>query len=137
MSEVSSLILFDTHIWWRWVSEPRKLSRSQARAIEQAERRDQWISVSAMSLWELAQMAARSRIAVREPVGPWLEEMAGHPIIRVLPLTPEIAATAAQLGGSIPPDPADRIIIATALCHKLKLLTADERIRAWGGIPVI
>jgi PIN domain nuclease of toxin-antitoxin system len=82
-------------------------------------------------------MAAKGRIGVHRPIGRWLEEMAEHPLINILPITPEIAATAAQLAGSAPTDPADRIIIATALCRKLKLLTADERIRSWGGIPVI
>jgi PIN domain nuclease of toxin-antitoxin system len=50
-------------------------------------------------------------------------------------LTPAIAAASISLLG-LPRDPADRLIAATAMCHGLTLLTSDERIRAWGGVPV-
>ncbi len=59
------------------------------------------------------------------------------PLIEVLTITPEIAAAGAQLGSGFHNDPADRIIVATARCHGLKLLTSDERIRSWGGVSVI
>ena len=29
------------------------------------------------------------------------------------------------------------VIVATARCHSLKLVTSDERIRQWGGVSVI
>ena len=61
--------------------------------------------------------------------------MAGHPLIAVLPLNPAIAAT--SVGFGLPGDPADRLICGTALCHGLTLLTSDERILAWGGVPVL
>jgi PIN domain nuclease of toxin-antitoxin system len=32
---------------------------------------------------------------------------------------------------------ADQIIVATARCHGLRLMTADERIRRWGKVPLI
>jgi len=34
-------------------------------------------------------------------------------------------------------DPADQIIVATARCHNLRLLTGDDRIRRWGKIPFV
>jgi PIN domain nuclease of toxin-antitoxin system len=67
----------------------------------------------------------------------WLADLVLQPLIEVLPITPEIAAVGAQLGSGFHKDPADRIIVATARCHGLKLLTSDERIRGWGGVGVI
>jgi prevent-host-death family protein len=32
---------------------------------------------------------------------------------------------------------ADEIIAATAPCHGLGLMTSDDRIRRWGGVPVV
>jgi PIN domain nuclease of toxin-antitoxin system len=44
--------------------------------------------------------------------------------------TGEVAVRAVGLGG-LPNDPADRLIIATALQHGAALVTADERLLAW------
>lgn len=80
-------------------------------------------------------LAASGRIRVRLTLASWIAEMADHPSLTVLPLTPAIAAASISLLG-LPRDPADRLIAATAMCHGLTLLTSDERIRAWGGVPV-
>lgn len=94
------------------------------------------VGVSAISLWELAILAADGRIRVGPALDLWIEEMADDPLIAVLPLTPAIAATSVGLTG-LPGDPADRLIAATAVCHGLTLLTSDERIAAWGGVSVL
>jgi PIN domain nuclease of toxin-antitoxin system len=106
------------------------------RALTRAERRKEAVAVSAISLWELAMLAATGKIRVRQTIESWIEEMADDPLIAVLPLTPGIAAASVGLLG-LPGDPADRLIGATALCHDLTLLTADERIVSWAGVPVL
>jgi PIN domain nuclease of toxin-antitoxin system len=58
-------------------------------------------------------------------------------MIRVLPMTSRIAVESVRLGPDFPKDPADQIIVATARCHGLSLITADEDIRRWGKLPVI
>jgi PIN domain nuclease of toxin-antitoxin system len=128
--------LADTHVWYRWRAAPKKLSREHARVLRRAEGRNEEVAVSAISLWELAMLATAGRIRVSAPLESWIEGMAGHPLIAVLPLNPAIAATSVGLSG-LPGDPADRLICATALCHGLTLLTSDERIVAWGGVPVL
>jgi PIN domain nuclease of toxin-antitoxin system len=56
--------------------------------------------------------------------------------LRVLPITPEIAALAqsAELSHG---DPADRIIAASALYHQAKLVSADARLRKLKTIEVV
>ena len=80
-------------------------------------------------------LVASGRIRVGLALESWIAEMADDPLIAVLPLTPTIAARSVGLTG-LPRDPADRLIAATALCDRLILLTSDERIGAWGGVPV-
>jgi PIN domain nuclease of toxin-antitoxin system len=128
-------LLADTHVWYRWRAEPKKLSRAHTSALSRAERKRETVAVSAISLWELAMLAASGRIRVRSALESWIAEMADDPLIALLPLTPAIAAASVGLVG-LPRDPADRLIAATALCHGLTLLTSDERIAAWGGVPV-
>ncbi len=95
------------------------------------------IGISAITLWEMAMLAARGRIVVSRPLELWLSEVENDPLIEVFPLTSRIAVESAQLGDGVQIDPADRIIIATACCHGLPLMTADDRIHHWGKVQLI
>ena len=137
MPDPDSLLL-DTHIllWWRQ-AETQRMKRSQVLALQSAERRGVPVSISAITLRELAQAADRGRIAVRVPIEDWLSEIESHPLIEVLPLTARIAAASVQLPEGFHPDPADQIIVATALVYGLRLLTMDDRIRTWGKVRLL
>ena len=67
----------------------------------------------------------------------WLDSTYSHPLLIIFPLTAKIAAESVRLGDDFPNDPADQIIVATACCHNLTLITADERIRKWGKVRVV
>jgi PIN domain nuclease of toxin-antitoxin system len=118
-------ILLDTHIAIRWLSEPKKLSREQCRALEDAVRRGEFAGVSAFSLLEIALLAERRRISTG--MNELFHELDTNPSIRVLPLTTEVAREVSALGDALR-DPADRVIVATARIHRLRLMTADQRI---------
>jgi PIN domain nuclease of toxin-antitoxin system len=55
----------------------------------------------------------------------------------VLPLTVDVAIESEQLGDSFPPDPADRLIAATARVHDLTLITSDRSIRKSGAVRTL
>jgi len=59
------------------------------------------------------------------PVSEWLTEALANSGVESLPVTCEIANRAATLS-EIHRDPADRIIIATALVHDVKLASLDS-----------
>jgi PIN domain nuclease of toxin-antitoxin system len=60
------------------------------------------------------------------------------PELTVLPITSAIASTVATLESSgFHKDPADQIIVATALVHGLRLISNDTRIRQWNGLPML
>ena len=130
-------LLLDTHIltWWRL--DTGKLSAAQIRAIEAEERRGHGVAISAITLRELAVAVDRGRLSVGQPLDVWLEGIERSPLITVLPITSRIALESVRLGPDFPKDPADQIIVATALCHGLRLLTADERIRRWGKVLLV
>jgi PIN domain nuclease of toxin-antitoxin system len=129
--------LVDTHIllWWR--TDPQRLSKAQARVLEGFQEQVQPVGLSAISLREFAIMLHRRRVNVETALDAWLESIEFHPLITVLPLTSKIAAESVRLGDDFPRDPADQIIVATARCHGLTLITADERIRKWGKVNVV
>jgi len=129
--------LLDTHIllWWR--TELRHLSGTQAQVLEELEEQGRPVGLSAISLRELAMMLHRRRISVDLPLDVWLDSIESHPLITILPLTTKIAAESVRFGDDFPRDPADQIIVATARCHGLTLITADERIRKWGKVKLV
>lgn len=58
----------------------------------------------------------------------WIESFVHRPGIAVVPLTISAAARAYDLGGFESRDPADRLLIATAIELGCPLVTNDERI---------
>ena len=129
--------LLDTHIllWWR--TEFRQLSKAQAQVLQELEEQGRPAGLSAISLREFAMMIHRRRISIDTPLDAWLDSIESHPLITILPLTPKIAAESVRLGDDFPRDPADQIIVATARCHGLTLITADEGIRKWNKINLV
>ena len=130
-------VLLDTHIllWWR--TDPRRLSRRQVEALRELTERAESAAISAISLREIAHAVQRGRHEVDQPLHTWLQEMETDPQLEVLPLTAQIAVESVRLGDDFPKDPADQVIVATALCHGLRLMTADDRIRRWGKVRLI
>lgn len=120
------MILLDTHALFWAVDNSKSLSRPAASAIRRA-RRQGGVAVSAITVWELASLLARGRIrgygALESSLSLLLEG------VTVLPITPEIAALAAQFPRDYSGDPADRIIGGTARAEGLTLVTHDEKIR--------
>ena len=107
-----------------WSAEPDRISSAAAKALGGADE----LAVSAISWFELAWLADHERITLTIPIRSWLERLAA--LVRTVPITPAIAATAVSLPSSFPGDPADRLIYATAIEHGWQLVTKDRRLRS-------
>lgn len=116
-------VLLDTHVVHWWSAEPKRVSPSARKALEEADE----LVVAAISWYELAWLARRERITVNIPIRSWLQGLAAQ--LRTIGVTPAIADTAVALPSSFPGDPADRLIYATAVEHGLGLVTKDRAIR--------
>ena len=128
-----ALILLDTHVWIWSVDNPRLLSRAARAAL----RRARTTAVAAISCWEFAMLVRTGRIAVDRSPLEWMEAALQEPPVELLPLTPAVAARCQELGPAFGGDPADRLIVATALVHGASLLTKDERLRSSGAVTIV
>ena len=129
--------LVDTHILAWWVLDLPHLSTPQTNLLKELQETNQPVGLSSISLREMAFMIHRGRVEVDASLEVWLDSLDSHPLLTVFPLTTKIAAESVRLGDDFPNDPADQIIVATARCHDLTLITADERIRKWGKVRVV
>ncbi|WP_437780793.1 type II toxin-antitoxin system VapC family toxin [Sorangium sp. So ce1097] len=118
------MIVLDTHAWFWLVASPDRLSEQAAIAIDGADS----LGVSAMSCWEIAMLAEKGRIELDRPAHRWLEDALASSATRLLPIEPPVAALAARL--PLHGDPADRLIVATAITASAALVTKDQQIRS-------
>jgi PIN domain nuclease of toxin-antitoxin system len=123
------LILLDTVAWVRWVGEPSLLSRRDAEIIEAS--RGSGLGVSVISCCETAWLISRKRLIVSETPLEWIRRALEYPGVRLIPLTPEIAAEAAELPGEFHRDPGDRLLVATARVLRVPILTTDHKIHSY------
>ena len=121
------MILLDTHVLIWWVNgDHERLSKPALSALE---RQEQTYLVSAISCWEVAMLVKRGRLGLTMNVDRWLALLEAIPGMRLLPLTPAVAAT--RLPEPFHPDPADRFLVAQARELNIPLVTADSKIRAY------
>jgi PIN domain nuclease of toxin-antitoxin system len=92
--------------------------------------RDTW-SISAIVLWELAKLAELGRIEV-DLDDPELSRALAR--IHTWPLTFEICREVRSL--DFRSDPADEIIAATSVVHRVPLITRDRRLRRSNVVPL-
>ncbi|MGH3563369.1 MAG: PIN domain-containing protein, partial [Mycobacterium sp.] len=65
-------VLLDSHVLQWWSAEPRRLSRTAGRAVEQADE----LAVAAITWFELAWLAQHDRIQLAIPIRSWLQQLA-------------------------------------------------------------
>ena len=122
------MIVLDTHVLIWWVTKAPPLRARARHAIQQAIRHSP-VDVSTVSLFEAATAVRRGRVSFGVPFDRWLRAVRALPELRFIPVTEDIASLAGGFDDSMPGDPADRIIVATAIALGAKLVTADERLR--------
>ncbi len=88
------------------------------------------VGVSAVSFWEVDMLKGKGRILFPEDVGLWRREQLQQGVVEI-PIDGEIGIRAAALE-DFHADPADRLIVATAMGGH-QLVTADHRILDWPG----
>ncbi len=126
------MIVLDTHIFLWMNLEPGRLPAHILDAIEAEER----LGLPAISLWETAMLVQYGRVTIPDDsLIAWFRVALNAAKLRVLPLTPEIAARSGML--EMHGDPADRLIAATAVEHNGRLATVDERLLRLSAIRTV
>ncbi len=130
------MIVLDTHAWIWLASEPTRLgSALAAAAIGKGHTEDTAVFVvSAISAWEVAAKVAQGKLELDRPTTEWISATGQQLPLRFEPVSMPMAVRAGGLGlEGFHGDPADRMIVATALLLRCPLATIDDKIREWAS----
>lgn len=128
------MIVLDTHaLIWLAIAPERLSDVARAAVREEADR-----TISTISAQEIAYLVLRRRMELDRPVATWIADVLSVHQVRALPPSVAIAVRAGSLAAAdFPGDPADRLIYATALEHAARVVSADQRLRAFDPLRVI
>jgi PIN domain nuclease of toxin-antitoxin system len=127
------MIVLDTHAWIWWATSATQLSTAARRAINEAT----LVGITAISAWEIAMLVDHGRLELDRPVLTWVKQALALPRVTFLELTVERAVAAAALAELKEGDPADRMIVATAMSLRAPIVTKDRAMRRCSAIRTI
>ena len=126
-------LLLDTHIALWLDSGDQRLSCATRSLIDGCWHTGGTIYLSAVTAWEMALLVDSGRISLDAPIEAWTERFLDRPGIAAAPLGLGAACRAYQFVELTHRDPADRLLIATAIELGCPLVTYDERIERFGN----
>lgn len=127
------MILLDTHVLvWAVTGDTAKLPQTILDGIDRAISRGE-AAVSAATFWELEVKRRKPRGNL--PPLPGIKELRAGVLrqgLSEIPVTGSLWVDATSLvDEGFHQDPADQLIVATAILHQHELLTKDTKLRAW------
>ena len=124
------MIVLDTHVAI-WYAAGMKMKPKALKAIDEEVGRN-GIVLSAISAWEIGMLVSKGRLEIRElSSASYVNALFQRDGVNEQPVTATIAELAARLPGNFHGDPADRIIVATAVNCAATLATRDSQITAY------
>ncbi len=122
------MILLDTHTLV-WLAEGNEqLGTIALNEIDQA-LADRQLAVATISFWEIAMLIEKGRLEFDIQLDIWRQGLLRNGLLEIS-LTGSTAIRAGQLQ-DFHGDPADRMIVATAIEQSAILITADKKILNW------
>lgn len=118
-------MILDTNVWIRFVVG-FDLHQATFDHIENIQASGERLAVSAFTLWEVAKLVERSRIDLSMSLDTFFDLGLMGSNVEVVPLSRRVASLSCQLPPGMNNDPADQVIIATAMIHREVLATLDR-----------
>ena len=129
-------LLLDTYAMI-WIVNGDPISEKSQEQVRKVEAEGFGLNISAITAWEIAMLSEKGRIRLTSSPITWIKSAISDTAMAVQPLSIDVLTQSADLPGNAPSDPADRMIIATAREHDLKLVTRDRRILDYGASGLV
>ncbi len=125
---MSGALVLDTHIALWLDSGNDRLRAATRNLIDTCWQGGGKIFLSAITAWEIALLSDLRRIDLDIAVEAWIDRFLARPGVEAVPVSHRAAARATGFHGFEQRDPADRLLIATAIELGCPLVTYDTRI---------
>lgn len=134
------MVLLDTHIWLWWLLGEGPLTVDERKKLDFLAENSE-IAISWVSIWETEMLERKGRIKLLPDLATWIRQATDTSFCTVLPADIELVIAQRELPEYVHADPADRLIVATAMLADIPLFTYDSRIigaelqnlRIWNG----
>ena len=117
-------LLLDTHIWLWMHLEPEKLVPNVRAALKDLQHQ---LWLSPVSVWELSLLVEKGFMTLSESVNSWVSNSQKQAGLREASFTISVAERL-DATRHMHRDPADRLLVATAIAYGLTLVTGDRRL---------
>ena len=125
------MLLLDTHVLI-WLDEGNsRLGKIALQTIIESLSTGQ-LGVATISFWEVAMLIEKQRLTMQTELSVWRSDLLRTGLLEI-PLLGTSAIRAGQLE-LFHGDPADRMIVATAIENGATLITADTKILSWKAL---
>jgi PIN domain nuclease of toxin-antitoxin system len=128
------VILLDTHALLWWALDPEQLSPTAADVVRSMEERGGY--ASSISIWELGIKVGRGQLELPITVDELALRVERGGVVELV----SVDTTTWLRTLSLPwahRDPADRVIVATALIKGVPVLTRDRLLHDFGGVECV
>jgi len=122
------MVLLDTHIWIWWLLGEGPLTVDERKKLDILAEKSE-IAISWVSIWETEMLERKGRIKLLPDLATWIRQATDTSFCTVLPADIELVIAQRELPEYFHADPADRLIVATAMLADIPLATYDSRIR--------
>lgn len=118
------MVVLDTSALLFWTIDPLKLSSVARQAIDSANQ----LIVSSISVWEISLKVKQSRLEIGLAIDEYIEGLAKLDRLKLESVDVATWVSSVNLNWEHR-DPADRVIVATAMFYRCPLVTSDRVIR--------
>ena len=128
------MILLDTHVLLWWALDPENLSEIAAEAVRTMEEHGGY--ASSISIWELGVKVRRGKLELPISVDELARRVEIGGVVELLPVDTTTWLRTLSLDWDHR-DPADRVIVATALIKEVPVLTKDRALHSFRAVQCV
>ena len=125
------MIILDTHALLWWALDPDKLSPTAKNTCEQMERDGGF--ASSISIWEIGVKVKNGKLDLGIPLAEFVRRLDASGVIELFPVETSTWVRTVLLDWEHR-DPADRVIVSTAVEKGLPILTKDAALHSFAGV---
>lgn len=131
-----NLPVIDTHIWIWWLLNIPALPKKEKEYLNRLVDKGTPPLLCSISVWEMTLLHKLGRIKPKLPFEKFAKLAASPECVQILPVNAEVAIRLHALPDGFQKDPADRLIVSTAIAGGHRLMTKDNQIIKSGLVDI-